>query len=107
MPQKPEVQPQTIAVKPTEEELRFAMPETNDDWKQIREDAQALRDEIRLKLHLGGMEARDAFHRLERDAEHLAQKLGADSRGAWTDLVQGMKKLRDQLLAETGRSDRV
>jgi hypothetical protein len=82
------------------------MPETNDDWKQVREDAQALRDEIRLKLHLGGMEARDAFHRFERDAEHLAQKIGADSRVAWTDLVQGMRKLRDQLLAEARNSGR-
>jgi hypothetical protein len=80
------------------------MPETNDDWKQVREDAQALRDEIRLKLHLGGMNARDAFQRFERDAEQLAQKLGADSRVAWTNLVQGMKKLRDQLLADARKS---
>jgi len=76
------------------------MSETTNDWKQVREDAQALRQEIRLQLHLGTMEARDAYHRFEREAEQLAQKVGADSRVAWTDLVKGMKKLRDQLLAE-------
>ena len=80
------------------------MPETKDDWKQVREDAEALRDEIRLKVHIGGMDARDAFQRFERDAEHLAHKVGADSRVAWTGLVEGLKKLRDQLLADARKS---
>jgi len=76
----------------------------NDAWKQVREDAQALRDEIRLKIQLGGMDARDAFHRFEKDAEHLAQKVGADSRVAWTDLVRGLKELRDKLLADARKA---
>jgi len=33
---------------------------------------QELRDQIRVRIHLGGMELRDAFEKIEREADHLA-----------------------------------
>jgi hypothetical protein len=40
---------------------------------ELRREVTRLRDEIRLKLHLGAMDARDAFTQLEHDIEHTAR----------------------------------
>lgn len=49
------------------------------DWKhrieaEVRE-LRGLRDEVRLRVHLGKMEAREAFEQAEKRWEHLEAKL--------------------------------
>jgi hypothetical protein len=73
-----------------------------DDWTQVRKDAQALRDEIRLQVHLAGMDAKDTFEQLEKQADKLALELARDSKKAWGNLVEGFKKVRDQIRADIG-----
>jgi hypothetical protein len=51
---------------------------TNDDAfakeiESLRKDVTRLRDEIRVKLHLGAMDARDAFAQIEHEVEHAAR----------------------------------
>jgi hypothetical protein len=72
------------------------------DWKQVRKDAQALRDEIRLQVHLAGMDAKTTFEQLEKQADKLAQELARDTQKAWGQLVEGFKKVREQIRADIG-----
>jgi hypothetical protein len=54
-----------------------------------------LRDEIRLKVHLAGMEARDAWRKLEPrfgNAERLVVETTETSRRELTDLVERFKQ---------------
>ena len=49
------------------------------DWTdRIREEAdelRGLRDDLKLQLHLGRMEAQERFEKVEKDWEHLEAKL--------------------------------
>ncbi|AUX46208.1 hypothetical protein SOCE26_077130 [Sorangium cellulosum] len=61
---------------------------------------QTLRDEIRVRLHLAGMEAKDAWSKLEPtilDAEKLAGDVSETSRNALHDILQKLKDFRASL----------
>lgn len=67
-------------------------------------DLKMMRDEIRVKLHLAGMEAKDAFKQLEprlADVEREVAKGGDAVAGALDKTVDELRvsfrKLRDQL----------
>jgi hypothetical protein len=78
-------------------------------WDQLISDLERERDELRVKVHLGKADARDAFAKLERKLEGLRgrarQILGAaqDSAGHVQDSVKavvdeirlGFKRIRD------------
>jgi hypothetical protein len=74
----------------------------DNDWKQVRQDAQALRDEIRLQVHLAGMDAKNTFEQLEKQADKLAQELARDSKKAWGHLIESFKRVREQIRADIG-----
>jgi hypothetical protein len=72
------------------------------------DDLRKLRDEIRVKLHLGEMDARDAFKKLEPavdKAEHEVTHLAKDAAGAVSNafamtldsLTDSLKKIRAKL----------
>ncbi|MBZ0118042.1 MAG: hypothetical protein K8H88_13650 [Sandaracinaceae bacterium] len=70
----------------------------------MKTDLQQLRDEIRVKLHLGGMDLRDRFEKLEpqvRDFEQRAERaggdVGAELREGFEHLKAAFRKLRDDL----------
>jgi len=65
----------------------------------LRQDVTRLRDEIRVKLHLGAMDARDAFAHVEHEVEHVARDASKTTRHA---LEKARKQLR--VLAEAFRS---
>jgi hypothetical protein len=65
----------------------------------LRKDVTRLRDEIRVKLHLGAMDARDSFAQIEHQVEHAARDASQTTKHA---LELAHKQLR--VLAEAFRS---
>lgn len=61
---------------------------------------KTLRDEVRVRLHLGGMDIKDEWAKLEphlADVEKRAVELSDASKSALTDALQRLKKLRASL----------
>jgi hypothetical protein len=75
------------------------------DWQTVRDELTTARDEIRLKLHLGGMDVKQQWTSLEeqlRDLEHKAE-LSADHVAdavieAANRLKKDMEKVRANLV---------
>ncbi|KYF59771.1 hypothetical protein WMF18_30865 [Sorangium sp. So ce315] len=70
------------------------------DLTKSLESLQTLRDEIRVRLHLAGMEAKDAWGKLEPtllDAEKLAEDVSETSRNALRDILEKVKEFRASL----------
>lgn len=60
---------------------------------------QQLRDEIRLKLHLASMDAKDEWDRLEPQVEHALSTIDSVARETVDDLKKRMTELRIRLKA--------
>jgi hypothetical protein len=61
---------------------------------------KTLRDEIKVKLHLGGMEAKDQWAKLEPElwkVERAAQQATESSKRLVDEAIQKLKSLRDSL----------
>lgn len=70
--------------------------------KERLEHLRTLRDEIRLDVHLGGMELKQRWQELEptmRDAERLAGELSDVAREALDDIVERFRAFRDTVRA--------
>lgn len=70
------------------------------DLQKGLESLQTLRDEIRVKLHLAGMDAKDAWNKLEpklQEVEKLAEDVSETSRAAVHDLVKRLQEFRASL----------
>jgi hypothetical protein len=77
------------------------------DSKQMRDWMQqnlgkltTLRDEIRVDLHLAGMDAKDKWKELEpkfRDAERIAEEVSDASRKAMEEMVERFRSFRESL----------
>ncbi|MBS2028685.1 MAG: hypothetical protein JST54_12355 [Deltaproteobacteria bacterium] len=71
-------------------------PKSNNDL--LREQLEAfktLRDELRVQAHLGGLEAKEAWSRIEPQFDSLvrdAQKAGHVTVGALNELLVGFKR---------------
>ena len=80
------------------------MSQTTDEMKadlqKNLESLQTLRDEIRVRIHLAGMEVKDLWNKLEPrllEAERLAEEATETSRTALHDLLEKAKELRSSL----------
>ncbi len=62
--------------------------------EDLAETLKTLRDELRLRIHLAGMDARAAFAQIERDAEHV---VGSTSRKALSGLIERLERLRHSI----------
>jgi hypothetical protein len=74
--------------------------ELKDEVKKGLEHLKALRDEVRVRLHLAGMEAKDEWNKLEPrllDVEQSAREATETSRRAVADGVEKLKKLLESL----------
>jgi len=74
--------------------------ELKSDLNKSLESLQTLRDEIRVRLHLAGMDAKDAWDKLEPkllDAEKLADDVSEASRNALREIVEKVKEFRSSL----------
>lgn len=71
--------------------------------KQIEDNLnrlRALRDQIRLDVHLAGMEAKERWDKLEprfEDAQQLAKQINEVSRKAIAEIVDRFEAFRDSL----------
>jgi hypothetical protein len=74
--------------------------ELKDDMKKGLEHLRTLADEVRVRLHLGSMEAKAEWNRLEPhllEVERTAREASEASRRAVAEAVESLKKLRDSL----------
>ncbi len=72
------------------------------DIKRGLDDLTTVRDEVRLKLHLAGMEIKDEWRKLEPqilEVEQAANKVSEATREALHDAVAKLKSLRDKMNA--------
>ena len=67
-------------------------------------DLTALRDEIKLKIHLAEMDAKDAWKKLEprleaieKDLTHAGKQVGAEARAALDAAKDALKSLRNRI----------
>ncbi len=71
------------------------------DWMQQNLGKLAtLRDEIRVDLHLAGMDAKDKWKEMEpklRDAEKLVEEVTEVSRKAMEEMVERFRTFRESL----------
>ena len=76
------------------EQLRNEVSETVEKMR-------GLRDQVRLELHLAGMEARQEWAQMERRVELAERKLARDlsetSRRTWDELSRAATAFRDAL----------
>ena len=67
---------------------------------QMLENIKAMRDEIRLEMHLAGMDAKDAWKKLEpraNEAEKLAKEVSDVSRKALKDIQGKLQEFKANL----------
>ncbi len=67
------------------------------DLQTGRDQLRTLRDEIRVKLHLAGMDARETFSKLEAEAIEIERGVTEASRLALADVVDRFKKLSSSI----------
>jgi hypothetical protein len=62
-------------------------------WSEVAR----LRDETRVRLHLGAMDARDAFAQIEREVEHTARDASQATKRVLDNARTQLRELRDGL----------
>lgn len=72
-------------------------------WNEILR----MRDELRLQLHLAGMDAKDAFSKLDdrieafsQKAEKTLDKVGEETKVTLAEMEAELKKLREKIEAK-------
>jgi transposase len=75
--------------------------ELKKDLEASKETLLKMRDEIKLKIHLASMDAKDAWAKISTDIERVSSKVGHEiteqSKTTLHELVERAKKLRDSL----------
>jgi len=66
--------------------------ETNEPLDKAYDELKQLRDEIRLKLQLGGMEVRDEWEKLEGEWDTWTHQLGQQLEAKADDLEQRLRE---------------
>lgn len=78
----------------------MAIVDTKKDFEQARAQLKTLRDEIRVHLHLGSMDLKDAWKKMEprfEEAERVVGEVSDATRHATSDLLKRASELRDAL----------
>ncbi len=80
------------------------MSEVPRDLLELRDDLRGMADELRLKIHLAGMDAKDAWSKLEPQlfafeerAERAARMTAIELRLLAEDLKDDLQKIRDSV----------
>jgi hypothetical protein len=71
-----------------------------DELKKGLDHLQTLRDEVRVRLHLAGLEVKDEWNKLEPhlfEVEQAAKEVSEASHRAVSEAVARLKKLRESL----------
>ena len=67
------------------------------DLKSFQQDVRALRDEVRLKLHLAGMDLKQEWEKLEPQVERAINSAAQVSNEVITDLKKRLAEFRTRL----------
>ena len=77
------------------------MATQNDGLKKeiegLRSELATLRDEIHVRLHLGAMDAREAFTQIEHEIEHTARDASQATKRVLENARKQLRELRDGL----------
>lgn len=71
--------------------------ETNQSTTSPIDSLRRMADEIRVKIHLAGMEAKDAWNELEPKLRHLEQRAEAATSDVVDELRERMSKLLERV----------
>ncbi len=78
--------------------------EIREDMEKLRNDAMRLRDEVRVQIHLGTMDARKNLDRLEGELQRAEQDLDRNASqasrkvvGEWKRLCNAFEAMRAEL----------
>lgn len=74
----------------------------SDDLQVLKRDIRTLRDEVKLKVHLAGMELQAEWQKLEPKAETFLHEVSTATAGAAEDVKKSLLDLKKRL--ETKRS---
>lgn len=70
------------------------------DLKAFQQDVRALRDEVRLKLHLAGMDLKQEWEKLEPQVDRMMNNAAQVSSEAVADLKRRLSDFRKRLTAK-------
>ena len=65
------------------------------EWEETQESLKTLRDELRVKMHLAEMDAKDTFAKLEKKADEVSREVTEVGKGALQEVVGELRKLKD------------
>ena len=78
------------------------MSDVSDELKkELRKTADLLktmRDEIKVKLHLAGQEAKDRWQKIEPEIEKVGQEIAKTSKTTMDELVTRVKEFKKDLI---------
>jgi hypothetical protein len=64
-----------------------------EEIRKLKGELFALRDEVRVRLHLGAMDAREAFAAVEHDIDRLSSSATQTSQRAWRAVLARLKSI--------------
>lgn len=73
------------------------MNQTPQDLKSLQQDVRALRDEVRVKVHLAGMDIKDEWKKLEPQLDRAASSAAIVTGEMLADLKKRLTELRQRL----------
>jgi len=73
------------------------MNETKQDMKSLQQDVRALRDEVKLKLHLAGMDLKAEWEKLEPQLDRAASSAAIVSGEVMGDLKKRLTEFRSRI----------
>lgn len=75
------------------------MAQTNEKLSAAMKELAKMRDEVRVKIHLAGMEAKSTWAQLEPRLKEVELKLQEAGSAAFADVGESLEKLGGQLKA--------
>lgn len=75
----------------------MARPVFKKDFEALKHDVMALRDELKLQMHLANMDAKKRWEQLEPKAEHVWDDVSERSLQAAKELKKAYLELKAQL----------
>jgi hypothetical protein len=68
-----------------------------DEFQTLKQDIRSLRDEVKLKVHLAGMDLQTEWQKLEPRAELLLRETGAATAGVAEDVKKRLEEFKRRL----------
>jgi hypothetical protein len=72
--------------------------ELKKEFRKTADMLKTLRDEVRVKLHLAGQEAKDRWQKIEPQIEKVGDDIAKTSKSAVDELVTRVKEFKKELI---------